>query len=131
MALLDDMRKQADDDTAVLVVNDELRYVATAGAGLAEQGYTDITGKRLDDVVAAADRDALAAFYRSAVDGQEGRISFTSSKTGRSYEVDAVPLPRSLRSPSPAQANRCPAVQALSNSAAALASSLGPPRPPA
>ena len=82
-------------DTAVLVVNDELRYVAAAGAGLAEQGYTDITGKRLDDVVAAADRDALAAFYRSAVDGQEGRISFTSSKTGRSYEVDAVPLPRS------------------------------------
>jgi diguanylate cyclase (GGDEF)-like protein/PAS domain S-box-containing protein len=82
-------------DTAVLVVNDELRYVAAAGAGLVEQGYTDITGKRLDDVVAAADRDALAAFYRSAVDGQEGRISFTSSKTGRSYEVDAVPLPRS------------------------------------
>jgi len=33
-------------DTAVLVVNDELRYVATAGAGLAERGYTDITERR-------------------------------------------------------------------------------------
>jgi diguanylate cyclase (GGDEF)-like protein/PAS domain S-box-containing protein len=82
-------------DTAVLVINDELRYVAAAGAGLVEQGYADITGKSMFEAVSPADQDALAAFYRRAIAGQEDRISFTSSRTERSYEVDAVPLPRS------------------------------------
>ncbi len=83
-------------DTAVTVCDRDLRIVMAAGQAIADAGLdpADLIGRRLDEVVAPADLEQLAESLQSGFAGTPFAVEYKSSRTGREYMVDVIPIDR-------------------------------------
>lgn len=80
-------------DTAVVVVDDELRFVMAAGSALEDAGWDarGLIGRRADEVLNASGRGALVGSYRAALAGETREHEFTAPN-GRTYRTAFRPL---------------------------------------
>ncbi len=80
-------------DTAVLTIDEGLRYGVALGEALDRQGMGDVSGKTLQETSSAANVAILEPVYRKALAGEEGTTELAATNTGSIHEVVAVPLP--------------------------------------
>ncbi len=80
-------------DTAVLVVDPDMRYQVAVGPGLANQGLADIQGKTLYETSGTRNVPPLERTYREALAGREAMTEIVSTNAERVNEVVAAPLP--------------------------------------
>lgn len=80
-------------DVTVLIVDENLRFQITAGAGLRRVGAATFQGKTVRETSSPDNADVLEPLYRAALAGQQGAVEVTSSRTGAALRVTAVPLP--------------------------------------
>ena len=79
---------------AVLVVDQELRYVAAEGPSLAtvlaNANLDSVIGRRVADVSGAGYRDAILSIYASALRGERHHLEVQRGE--RFYDLDVVPI---------------------------------------
>lgn len=80
-------------DISVLLVGTDLRYRVAAGAGLLRQGWTDLTGRSVDETSSAVNAAILAPLYRRALNGETASGELMSTNTGAVTQIITVPLP--------------------------------------
>ena len=80
--------------TAVAIFDRELRFKYVAGPALRQSGWhsADAQGKKLDQVFAATEADALAVHYRAALRGEMRSFEYRSIQSGRDFWVRIVPF---------------------------------------
>jgi diguanylate cyclase (GGDEF)-like protein/PAS domain S-box-containing protein len=80
--------------TQTVVYDRTLTAVVAAGAGITARGLdeSDMVGKHVSELVAAADLDQLEQLYAAALVGEGSSIEFRSSLTGIDNLLDVVPI---------------------------------------
>lgn len=82
-------------DTAVLIVDSDMRIDVVTGAGAMSQGLTDGVGKKFDDVAKPENAALLTEMVRAALRGEEARGELSATRTGAEHEIQACALPAS------------------------------------
>lgn len=94
---LDDVHRQwrslSDElpDTAILVVNEQLRYVLISGSGAFRQGIAGWEGRTLSETSSAENIAILEPLYRGALAGRRGTGVLSATLSGDQHEVVVVP----------------------------------------
>lgn len=80
-------------NTAVLLFDQDMRYLVVEGTIMDETGFTkdSMEGKTIYEVLPRETADRLVPFYQAALTGQNSDFEFTSAQ-GLNYQIHSVPI---------------------------------------
>jgi diguanylate cyclase (GGDEF)-like protein/PAS domain S-box-containing protein len=81
-------------DAAVVSFDRQLRYVAAEGPALEAIGWqaSELIGRTPFEVLPADRAERIAALYRAATDGELSRVTLTSHRGARDFDVEFAPV---------------------------------------